>query len=378
MKQFFAVLLVSGALAAPALAQDVGRLAGGPGSDRADYSGSPVGPVTGSIPGPQVIEIWDGQQWRSHEYCRARGGCRSDTPPPDYHQPRPEIGYRADYRIPDQAPRRFADCPEGTRRETPAGGGDPICIVVHSGGGYRAAEYHESAPRDYPISPPSRIEEPRDYPVGPPYRVDRPEYSDPPHYDPPCYREPAPRPDYRPCSGHRDYVDDAYTGGYRYTEHRSYNREWHGQDGRYWRVVDVYSHGPDTCSCGRSGRGYSACDHRHESDYRYREEAYGYYQDGYYSDDLAWNYAGVRSPVYYYGGGGGGARVFGSLPLPSAGARARSFAGAGAGAGASASTSVNTSTRVNVNVGVRGGYGGGHGGGHRGGGHGGGGHGGRY
>ncbi|MEE2565317.1 hypothetical protein [Hyphobacterium marinum] len=356
MKPYFAALLLSGLLAAPALAQDDSRLAGGPGGDRAEYSGSPVGPVTGSVPGPQVIEIWDGQQWRSYDYCRARGGCVSDTPPPDY-VPRQQVSHRTDVRIPDHAPRRFADCPDGTRRETPAGGGDPICIVVHSGSGYRAAEYREPAPRPvarpiYHVEAPRYEERPR--------HVAPPRYVEPPRQVSPCsYREP--RPDYRDCGGYRDVE---YADTYRYTEHRSYNREWYGQDGRYWRVVDVYSHGADACPCARRGYGYSACDHRHESDYRYREEAYGYYQDGYYSDDLAWSYAGVRSPVYYGGGGGGGARVFGSLNFPSAGARARSFAGAGAGAGAGASATVNTSTRVNVNVGVRGGYGGrgGHGG----------------
>lgn len=381
MKPYFATLLASALLSAPALAQDYSRLAGGPGGDQAEYSGGPVGPVTGSVPGPQVIEIWDGQQWRSYDYCQSRGGCVSNTPPPDY-VPRQDVSYRTDVRIPDGAPRRFADCPDGTRRETPAGGGDPICIVVHSGGGYRAAEYHEPAPRRverpiYHIEPPRYEERPRYVErsrfVEPPRYVDPPRYVEPPRQVSPCtYREP--RPEYRPCEGYREVE---YADSYRYSEHRSYNREWYGQDGRYWRVVDVYSHGADACPCARRGRGFSSCDHRHESDYRYREEAYGYYQDGYYSDDLAWSYAGVRSPVYYGGGGGGGARVFGSLNFPSAGARARSFAGAGAGAGANASASVNTSTRVNVNVGVRGGFRGGgghHGGGHRGGGYGGGGH----
>lgn len=381
MKPFFAAIALIGLSAASAAAQDYSRLAGGPDArasyqDRPEYSGSPIGPVTGSAPGPQVIEIWDGTQWRSHDYCRARGGCSSPTPPPDY-QPRHEVNYRTDIQIPSGAPRRFSECPEGTRRETPQTGGDPICIVVHSGGGYRAAEYREPQPRH--VEPPTyRIEQPR-Y-VEPPRYIEPPRYvehrPEPPRYTPPCVRQQVETYyEASPCGSHREtYYAETST----YREHRSYNREWYGQDGRYWRVVDVRGHGGDACPCSRRDYGYSSCDHRHESDYRHREEAYGYYQDGYYSDDLAWNYAGVRSPVYYGGGGGGAPRVFGSLNLPSAGARA--YGGANAGAGASASTSVNTSTRVNVNVGVRGSYGGGggHGGyGGRGGGHGGGGYGGR-
>lgn len=182
----------------------------------------------------------------------------------------------------------------------------------------------------------------------------------PPHYEPPRYEPPR----YEPPR----YVvreDSYYRRESEYTRTR-YAREWHGQDGRYWRESGGYSSGGHSSSCG--------CDHhhRHHSGCGHSSE-YATYTGPIFPG------VGGRSPVYYGGGGG-------TFIIQSGGGRSRAFAGSGAGSNAgssaNASANVNVNTNVRVNTGVRftgggGGHGGGGYGGHGGGGYGGG-HGGGY
>lgn len=293
--------------------------------------------------------------------------------------------------VPAGAQIRYSECPAGTRQEYPDGQSEPICVVDRSGtysgrshsgstsggyefretsGGYADRERRPGGaaghrgtshnPRRMPGNPcvildPVPTEAEWNASGGPCRLVDtphRPPHFEPPRYDPPHYEAPryeAPR-----------YVvreDTYYRRESEYTRTR-HAREWHGQDGRYWRETGGYSSGGHS-SCG--------CDHhQHHSNCGHSRELATF-------TGPIFPGVGGRSPVYYGGGGGG------TVIINNGGGRSRAFAGSGAGSNAgssaSASANVNVNTNVRVNTGVRF-TGGGGGGGHGGGGYGGGGHGG--
>lgn len=323
--------------------------------------------------------------------------------------------------IPAGAQIRYAECPAGTRQIFPEGQSEPICVVDRSGtysddaypgtisagyenreasGGYVSNSYEDPALLRQPTSGRSRYSQTGDghYIRGGSGRDDRVGgYEDyrgrahgprrmPGHpcviLDPvptesewnaaagPCRLVDTPRYDPPRYEGSRYVVreDSYYRRESEYTRTR-YAREWHGQDGRYWRESDGYSSGghPYSCGCDHHHRHHSGCGHSSE---------YATYPGPIFPG------VGGRSPVYYGGGGG-------TFIIHHGGGRSRAFAGSGAGSNAgssaNASASVNVNTNVRVNTGVRftgggGGYGGGHGGGgyggYGGGGYGGGGYGG--
>lgn len=266
----------------------------------------------------------------------------------------------------------------GANVRQPTSGRSEFSVGRHSSGRYsayddrpyRPASRHETGGRmpGHPcvILDPVPTEDEWNARGGPCRLVDIPDRRHPPRYEPPRYEPPR----------YTVREDTYYRRESEYTRTR-YAREWHGQDGRYWRETSGYSgHGGghhDSCGC-----------HDHHHDSCGHGERYATH------DGVIFPGVGGRSPVYFTGGGGGRVIITG-------GGGGRAFSGAGAGSGASsnananASANVNVNTNVNVRTGVRfnggggGGYGGhgggggygGHGGGY-GGGHGGGGYGGGY